>query len=63
MVATERPGSMGSLVNVEEGRYTGTSEENQRGIYRRWAQLMDAEDGDEIRGWDKESGRRITSQG
>ena len=30
------------------------SEENQRGFYRRWAELMDAKDWDEIRRWDQE---------
>ncbi len=51
------PGTKVFDISGTPNRYTGTSEENQRGFYRRWAQLMDAEDGDEIRGWDKESGR------
>ena len=28
------------------------NEQNQRGFYKRWSELMDAEDWDELRRWD-----------
>ena len=36
---------------------TTATEQNQRGFYGRWAELMDAEDWDQVRSWDDAKGR------
>ena len=42
-------------VTGSPSKYKGITEENARGYYKRWAQLMDAKDWNELRRWDDES--------